>query len=165
MNRNGFIFTILMLTVASEAGTQLYLPAVGPVALRFSAEAPAQPAAVLPLESSPSSTPDHGTRLDMIPEIPVDAPTNDLPATSSLMHEPPVTTEVQQPTAGPDLELPLIGPMLETNTIITPQMLMRFFAPMANGGSRETIVIPHTGFTPARPPAQSSTVNFSKPKP
>jgi hypothetical protein len=80
------------------------------------------------------------------------------------MHEPPVP-EVQHLTSGPDLELPLIGPMLETNTIITPQMLMRFFAPLVNGGSRETIVIPHTGFTPARPPAQSSTVNFSKPKP
>jgi hypothetical protein len=134
------------------------------VALRFAAEAPAQPAAVLPVESVAPSIPDQGTRLDMIPEIPVDAPTNDLPATSSLMHEPPVP-EVQHLTSGPDLELPLIGPMLETNTIITPQMLMRFFAPLVNGGSRETIVIPHTGFTPARPPAQSSTVNFSKPKP
>ncbi len=164
MNRNGFIFTLLMLTAASQAGPQSYLPAVGPVALRFAAEALAQPAAVLPVESVISTTSGNGSRLDMIPEIPVDAPTNDLPATSSLMHEPPVP-EVQRPTAGPDLELPLIGPMLETNTIITPQMLMRFFAPMVNGGSRETIVIPQTGFTPARPPAQSSTVNFSKPKP
>lgn len=164
MTRNGLIFTILMLTAASEAGTQLYLPAVGPVALRFAAEAHTQPATPLPAENAPPPTPDHGTRLDMIPEIPVDAPTNDLPVTSSLMHEPPVT-EVQHPTIGPELPLPLIGPMLETNTIITPQMLMRFFAPMMNGGSRETIVIPHTGFTPARPPAQSSTVNYSKPKP
>ena len=164
MNRNGFIFTILMLTAASQAGPQIYLPAVGPVALRFEAEASTQPAAALPVEAVSSTTPDRGTRLDMIPEIPVDAPTNDLPATGSLMHEPPVT-DAQHPTAGPEIVLPLIGPMLETNTIITPQMLMRFFAPMVNGGSRETIVIPQTGFTPARPPTQSSTVNFSKPKP
>ncbi len=164
MNRNGFIFTILMLTAASQAGPQLYLPAVGPVALRFTAVATTHPAVALPVESAISTTPDHGTRLDMIPELPVDSPTKELPATSSLMHEPPVS-DAQQPTIGPELELPLIGPMLETNTIITPQMLMRFFAPMVNGGSRETIVIPQTGFTPARPPAQSSTVNFSKPKP
>ena len=164
MNRNGFIFTILMLTAASQAGPQLYLPAVGPVALRFAAEAPAQPATTLPGEGATETTPAKGSRLDMIPEIPVDSPTNDLSATGSLMHEPPVA-DVQHPTIGPELVLPLIGPMLETNTIITPQMLMRFFAPMVNGGSRETIVIPQTGFTPARPPVQSSTVNYSKPKP
>jgi hypothetical protein len=164
MNRNGFIFTILMLTAASKAGPQSYLPAVGPVALRFRAEAPAPPSATLPDEGAISTIPGNGSRLDMIPEIPVDSPTNELHTTSSLMHEPPVS-DVQRPAAGPEMVLPLIGPMLETNTIITPQMLMRFFAPMANGGSRETIVIPQTGFTPARPPAQSSTVSFSKPKP
>jgi hypothetical protein len=164
MNRNGFILTILMLTVAALAGPQLYLPAVGPVALRFAAESPTQAAATLPVESTNETTPAIGSRLDMIPANPEDSPTNDLPATSSPTHEPPVP-DVQPPAAGPDLVLPLIGPMLETNTIITPQMLMRFFAPMVNGGSREAIVIPQTGFTPARPPAQSSTVNFSKPKP
>jgi hypothetical protein len=154
----------MVFTAASQAGPQLYLPAVGPVALRFAAEAPAQPATTLPVEGAIETAPANGSRLDMIPEIPVDSPTNDLSATSSPPHEPPVS-DVQPPAAGPDLVLPLIGPMLETNTIITPQMLMRFFAPMVNGGSRETIVIPQTGFTPARPPAQSSTVNFSKPKP
>ncbi len=164
MNRNGFIFTILMLNAASQAGPQLYLPAVGPVALRFAAEAPAQPAATLPAEGATSATSGKGSHLDMIPEIPVDSPTNELSAASSLMHDPPVL-DAQHPTTGLEPYGPLIGPMLETNSIITPQMLMRFFAPMVNGGSRETIVIPQTGFTPARPPAQSSTVNFSKPKP
>ena len=77
MNRNGFIFTILMLNAASQAGPQLYLPAVGPVALRFAAEAPAQPAATLPAEGATSATSGKGSHLDMIPEIPVDSPTNE----------------------------------------------------------------------------------------
>jgi hypothetical protein len=164
MIRNGFIFTILMLTAGSQAGPKWYLPAVGPVALRFAAEAPTQPAAPSVVEIMNSTTPEHGTRLDILPEIPVDSPTNDFNTTSSIMHAPG-GVGVQHTTTDPELQLPLIGPMLETNTIITPQMLMRFFAPMVNGGSRETIVVPSTGFTPARPPTQSSTVNYSKPKP
>ncbi len=80
------------------------------------------------------------------------------------MHDP-LVSEVQLPTMGVEPDGALIGPMMETNSIITPQMLMRFFTPLLNGSSRETIIIPQTGFTPARPPAQSSKVNFSKPKP
>lgn len=164
MNRNGFIFSVLMLTAASQAGPQLYLPAVGPVALRFAAEATAQPVATLPVDSTASATAGNGSRLDMISEPPVDFPTNDLSAASSLMHDP-LVSEVQLPTMGVEPDGALIGPMMETNSIITPQMLMRFFTPLLNGSSRETIIIPQTGFTPARPPAQSSKVNFSKPKP
>ena len=161
MKKNGFIFMVLVLTAGSQAGLQPYLPTVGPVALRFVSDAALQIVATLPDESTIPGTLGHGSRLDMIPEIPVESPTNDVSGAGSLMHDPPVLDS--QFPLGPDG--PMIGPMMETNNVITPQMLMRFFTPMLNGSSRETIVIPQTGFTPARPPVQSSTVNYSKPKP
>ena len=152
---------VLVLTAGSQAGLQPYLPTVGPVALRFVSDAALQIVATLPDESTIPGTLGHGSRLDMIPEIPVESPTNDVSGGGSLMHDPPVLDS--QVPLGPDG--PMIGPMMETTNVITPQMLMRFFTPMLNGSSRETIVIPQTGFTPARPPVQSSTVNYSKPKP
>jgi len=161
MKKNGFIFMVLVLTAGSQAGPQPYLPTVGPVALRFVSDTALQIVATLPDESTIPGTLGHGSRLDMIPEIPVDSLTNDVSGAGSLMHDPPVLDS--QFPLGPDG--PMIGPMMETNNVITPQMLMRFFTPMLNGSSRETIVIPQTGFTPARPPVQSSTVNYSKPKP
>ena len=155
---------VLTLTAVSQAGPQLYLPAVGPVALRFDSDASARPAATLPLASEIPSTTGNGSRPDMIPEITVDLPANDLTASSSLMHDPPVV-EVQNPVSPTEPTLPLIGPMIETNNVITPQMLMRYFIPSLNGAAREAIVVPPTGFTPGRPPTTSSTVNYSQPKP
>jgi len=161
MKKNGFIFMVLVLTAGSQAGPQMYLPAVGPLALRFVRDTSLQVVAILPDESSISGTSEQGSRLDMIPEIPVDSPTNDLSGAGSLMHDPPVlASQLPLEPAGP-----MIGPMMETNNVVTPQMLMRFFTPLLNGSSRETVIIPQPGFTPARPPAQSSTVNYSKPKP
>ena len=78
MHRNGFIFMVLMLTAVSQAGPQMYLPAVGPVALRFDSDASARPSVTLPVASETSATPVNGSRLDMIPEITMDATTNDL---------------------------------------------------------------------------------------
>ena len=161
MKKNGFIFMVLVFTAGSQAGPQMYLPAVGPVALRFVSDTSLQVVATLPDESTISGMSGNGSRLDMIPEIPVDSPTNDVSGAVSLMHDPPVL-DSQLPLGPAGL---MIGPMMETNNVITPQMLMRFFTPMLNGSSRETVILPQPGFTPARPPAQSSTVNFSKPKP
>ena len=164
MHRNGFIFIVLTLTAVSQAGPQLYLPAVGPVALRFDSDASARPSVTLPVASEASATTGNGSRLDMIPEIIVDSPPNDLTASNSLMHDPPVV-EVQNPGLPAEPAEPLIGPMVETNNVITPQMLMRYFTPSLNGAARETIVIPPTGFIPGRPPTTSSTVKYSQPKP
>ena len=159
---------VLTLTAVSHAGPQLYLPAVGPVALRFDSDASARPAVTLPAVSETLAATGNGSRLDMIPEIPVDLPANDLSGSSSLMHDPPVVevqVGTQNPVSATEPAAPLIGPMIETNNVITPQMLMRYFTPSLNGGARETIVIPPTGFIPGRPPATSSTVNYSQPKP
>lgn len=143
---------VLMLAAALRAGSPWYLPAVGPVAMRFASVADMKPV-VLPVSTSTQPSDDSH---ELIPDIPVEAPTNDVISAQSLMHDAPLNPE----SAGP-----LIGPMMDTNTVITPQMLLRFFAPAANGNSSETVIIPQTGFTPARPPAQSSTVKFSQPKP
>ena len=151
MRTNGFIFIALMLAVGSRAGSPWYLPSVGPVAIRF-ARVTATVAAVLPEPAKISDAP-----VELIPDFPVEAVTNELSTASTLMTEPLVNPLTEQ-------IVPLVGPMMETNAVVTPQMLLRFFAPATGGDSRETIVIPHTGFTPARPPAQSSTVNYSQPK-
>ena len=90
MKKNGFIFMVLVLTAGSQAGLQPYLPTVGPVALRFVSDAALQIVATLPDESTIPGTLGHGSRLDMIPEIPVDSPTNDVSGAGSLMHDPPV---------------------------------------------------------------------------
>lgn len=162
MNKNGFIFIVLSFTAVSQAGPQLYLPAVGPVALRFANVVSAQSAAALPSDTTTLETSGSGSRLDVIPEIPVDSPTNDVSGAGSLMHDPPVLDLPHPPMIlGPDG--PLIGPMMETNSVITPQMLMRYFSPSVNGTSRETVIVPPMGFIPGRPPTQSSTVNYSKP--
>ena len=151
MRTNGFIFIALMLAVGSRAGSPWYLPSVGPVAIRL-ARVTTTAAADLP---EPIKSPD--APVELIPDIPVDSGTNELSTAATLLTEPPVIP-------APEPVVPLIGPMMETNMVVTPQMLLRFFAPATSGASRETIVIPQTGFTPARPPAQSSTVNYSQPK-
>lgn len=154
MRTNGFIFITLMLAAGSQAGSPFYLPSVGPVAIRLARVVAAKPAD-LPEVAKSLELP-----MELIPEITAETPTNELSTANTLMTDPPVS-------AGHEPVIPteqLIGPMMETNMVVTPQMLLRFFAPATSGSSRETIVIPQTGFTPARPPAQSSTVNYSQPK-
>ena len=80
------------------------------------------------------------------------------------MHDTPVL-DLQHPPTIPGPDGPLISPMMDTNNVITPQMLMRYFTPSVNGTSRETLVIPPMGFIPGHPPTQSSTATYSQPKP
>lgn len=154
MRTNGFIFIALMLTAGSQAGSPFYLPSVGPVAIRLARVVTAKPAD-LPEVAKSSEMP-----VELIPEIPAETPTNELSTAGNLMTDPPVSAG-HEPVI---LAEQLIGPMMETNAVISPQILLRFFTPATSGGSREAIVIPQTGFTPALPPAQSSTVNYSQPK-
>lgn len=165
MKKNGFIFIGLMFVTGTWAGSPWYLPAVGPVGLRFDANASAMPV-VRPVEPAPQTgdAPPTGEQntgiIEIVPEPPIEPLTITSTVTSST-NQPPAVEQV------PSVEIPqvLIGPTMDTNTLITPQMLMRYFTPVLNGTSRESVIIPHTGFTPARPPSASSTVNYTQPKP
>jgi hypothetical protein len=162
MKTNGFILISLLLATISRAGSPWYLPAVGPVGLRYDTSASAMPV-VRPSDPptpSTTTTTEALKPVEFIPELPID-PTTELTSTNvTLLVEPPAV----EPPKPVEPATPLIGPTMDTNTLITPQMLMRYFTPVLNGTSRESIIIPQAGFTPARPPTPSSAVNYTQPK-
>lgn len=160
MQTNGFILIALLLATISRAGSPWYLPAVGPVGLRHDASASAMPVvrpSDPPQATAPTETP---KPVEFIPELPIDPPTELNSTNITLLVESPAV----EPPKPIEPATPLIGPTMDTNTLITPQMLMRYFTPVLNGTSRESVIIPQTGFTPARPPTPSSTVNYTQPK-
>jgi hypothetical protein len=164
MQKNGFIFIALLLATVSRAGSPWYLPAVGPVVLRLDVNTSAKPLVhiVSPPHTANSEPPKETTKVgELIAELPVEVePPTTVTSNDTIMHNPPVV-EPPKPIQPPQI---FIGPMMDTNNIITPQMLMRYFTPVLNGTSRESVIIPHTGFTPANPPSASSTVNYTQPK-
>lgn len=162
MRTNGFIFIALGFTAACLAGTPGYLPSVGPVGLRFAPPASTTPAVVLPEPPPASDVPAPTTRLDAV-ELPVETPTNAAPTSTALMLDVPVV--LPEAVTGTNTTASLIGPLMDTNNVVTPQMFLRFFTPTQGGGAREAIVVPPTGFNPARPPTPSSTATYTQPKP
>lgn len=166
MRTNGFIFMTLGFAAVALAGSPGYLPSVGPVALRF--ETPPSKVVrsmTVPLPvANPPVTEAPLARSDLVADIPVEPPTAPTPPAVLLHDVPVVVTDAMTGSTTNALES-LIGPMMETNSVVTPQMFLRFFTPVPGGGSREAIVIPPPGFNPAQPPSPSSTATYTKPKP
>lgn len=160
MRTNGFIFIAMGLAAVSMAGSPGYLPSVGPIALRFDSEvappvAPTQ-AAIIVSETPSQTVPPP----EVVADIPVEALKNPPPDAATLMHDIPVALPAALLGSATNLNQPLIGPTVDTNGVVTPQMFLRFFTPSQSGVSREAIIIPSTDFTPARPPAPSSTATY-----
>jgi hypothetical protein len=163
MRTNGFIFIALGLTAVTLAGTPDYLPNVGPVGLRFApATKPSDAVTLPPLPAPQTATESPTTHLESA-EIPTVEPKPE-PPSKALPQNPPVIV-LQAQTGSPTNAVgPLIGPQMETNNAVTPQMFLRFFTPNQNGQSREAIIVAPPGFSPAPPPAPSSTATYTQPK-
>lgn len=165
MRTNGFIFIALGFTAACMAGSPGYLPGVGPVGLRFAPPTAPSRIVVLPEPATHSDAPhETTTRLD-VAELPVETPPNPAPPSTALMLDVPVVLPEAVTGSTTNEALPLISPLMDTNNVVTPQMFLRFFTPAQGGASREAIIIPPPGFSPARPPTPSSTATYTQPKP
>jgi len=166
MRTNGFILIALVSAATALAGSAGYLPSVGPVALRFEKPTAAQPMAVLPAPITiPEPASEAATPVAVVADIPAEIPTNSAANSGGLMHDLPVVLPQAWPGATTNAFPSLVSPMMDTNSMITPQMLLRFFTAPQGGVSRETVIIPPPGFTPARPPTSSSTATYTQPKP
>lgn len=172
MRWNGFIIIGLVGVITSLAGSPGYLPRVGPLALRFEHPAPAlEPETTLPPQEPSGPTPVATAVLPEANLIPEPQPVEPQNPPSSLMNNPPVVVVVPAGPGATNLTTePLIGTPGITNELITPQMLLRFFGPSTRPGgiTYESVVVPPTEFTPARPPttvSPSSTVTYTQPKP
>ncbi len=164
MRTNGFIFIALSLTATALAGSPGYLSSVGPLALRFEREAAAGVVGDLPVPSSiGATTAGSVSREDFAAELTPEVPAEAAPPT--LMHDAPVALPLELLGTNVNALQALIGPMMDTNGVVTPQMLLRFFTPPQGGVSREAILVVPPGFNPARPPTPSSTATYSQPKP
>ena len=142
------------------AGTAGYLPRVGPAPLRFQSPQSASRVLLPPLEMLDAPVP---------PAQESNQTTNQLADLGPLLFDPEINDLSMRETnslnaAATNLPSPDFNS--DTNAVISPQMLLRFFSRSGAGTSRETVVVPPPSFTPARPgqPA-SSSATYSSPKP
>jgi len=142
------------------AGSAGYLPKVGPATMRFQA-----PRSLARLELPPLQMqdvlPPIAQMLDVAASHPHESAADSLPPETVDLTAIPTNLLNQIPTIPPTLSP---DSNRETNAVITPQMLLRFFTPPGTG--RETVIVTPPGFSPARPgqPA-SSSATYSSPKP
>lgn len=166
MRMNGFIFIILGFTTAAMAGTPGYLPAAGPTTLRFQKPLVAKPMAKLPMPFVVSPAPTTASAPEaVVVEPPVELAPEPAPSSTSLMQDAPVTLPDALIGAQTNQVQTLIGPIMDNSGMVTPQMFLRFFTSPQGGVSREAVVVTPPGFTPAQPPASSSTVIYTQPEP
>lgn len=165
MRTNGFILIASVFAAVTLAGTPNYLPNVGPVGLHFARPAKPAIAVVLPPLPAPQAmaaetTETHPDAVNNIVSVPGPETIHNTPEAN------PPSPELQARTLSPTNMIgPIIGPLMDTNNTVTPQMFLRFFTPNQNGQSREAVVVTPAGFSPALPPAASSTATYSQPKP
>ncbi len=160
----GFIFIVLGFSAVSLAGTSGYLPNVGPMALRFEPVKPARSPVVLPM--LPPVAPVVETEKTDQPEPgPTPAPPVENKLSGSETVAPPAPTKETIVVSTTNVTGPLIGPMAETNGVVSPQVFLRYFTPLPDGGAREAVVLPATGFSPALPPPASSTAVYQQSQP
>jgi hypothetical protein len=163
MRTKGFICIVLGFAAVSLAGQPGYLPEVGPLPLRFQRSQPPTQAEVLPPILATTPHQDPSTSPEVV-EIPITAPDPFAANSTSLMQNPPVTIPDVTSGVATNLLGPLIGPLVETNGVVSPQMFLRFFVPPQGGVSKEAVLVVPPGFSPAQPPARSSTATYSTPQ-
>jgi hypothetical protein len=170
------ILTAASLCLAAVAGPHAgYLPAVGPVPLRFQAPATTPNLALLPplvmedsrppalAEGGPARLPLHlQTVIDMMDWLRTQAPATPAP----LAQLPPsAATNSVTTNALPPADPNLANAPVETSDLpaMSPQMLMQFFKQRGGRQPQTTVVVPQ-GFTPPPPAApRSSTATFNTP--
>ena len=156
-------------TVALASG---YLPKGGPTALRFQIPVSLATRDVLPplpMENAPSPPPPSQDEVPSVaqppePEIGAGPLVTD-PLPSALTNQVSLMpTNPIPPLPDSNLDTAAVGNS-GTNTLISPQMLLRYFLSNGPGDSREAIIVPPPIFNPARPavPA-SSSATYTSPK-
>ena len=146
------------------AGSSGYLAKVGPVPLRFQTNISNDARVVLP----PLRTDDSSS----LPPASEEKDTSADPAIESTATRPAVATENSSPVLVDPLNQvstnsvpPASGINNETNAVISPQMLLRFFQPSGSGARAEAVVVVPPVFSPPRPVTPvSSSATYTSPK-
>ncbi len=154
--------TGLLAVAMSATADSVYLPLVGPPALRFAAPPEVRPVATAPLP--PLTVPESKTTAvaEVKPELPASSP-----AASGDTNHPPVTTTPDHPPAheeaadSPSTNAVPMSFAPPESASFTPQMFMKFFTGRPGTNASGITIIAPLPFVPPVPAASpSSSASF-----